>query len=89
MLELTGSVSEAMTCAEASTLPDAVCNTMMVTFAVAALAREPRLQATPVPVIPHEPTVGVADAITPVVGNCAVSATLVAVDGPLFLTVAV
>ena len=88
-MEATGSVSDALTCAEASTLPDAVCSTTMVTFAVAALASEPRLQATPVPVMPHVPAVDVAEEITPVEGNWAVSATLVAVEGPLFTTVAV
>jgi hypothetical protein len=82
----TGSVSLAATLAVFVTVPAAVGVTTIVTVALAALARVPRLQLTAAVQVPW---LGVAETNVTPVGTASVKVTPVAGDGPLLVTVRV
>lgn len=87
LLDVSGSVWLAVTVALFVNAPDAVGVTTMVTITAPPLLILPRVQFTgPLPL--HEPWV-VADEtkVIPVAGKVSTTVTLVAVAGPLFVTV--
>src|SRR6266850_508174 len=81
-----GSVSLATTLVVFVTVPVAAGLTTMVTVALAALARVPRLQLT---VVVQVPWLGVAETNVTPAGTASVRVTPVAGDGPLLVTVSV
>jgi hypothetical protein len=86
LLAVLGSGSVAVTDAVLVMLPAATGLMMMVTVAVAALARVPRLQLTAAVQVPW---LGVAETNVTPVGTASVKVTPVAGDGPLLVTIRV
>jgi len=82
----TGSVSLAAMLAVFVTVPAAVGMTTIVTVALAAFAKVPRLQLTAAVQVPW---LGVAETNVTPVGTASVKVTPVAGDGPLLVTVSV
>ena len=88
LFDVVGSFSDPLTSTFMVAVPALICWTTKVTVALPPLLRPPRSQLS-APEVEQVPTEGVAETSKPVVGNCAVSATLVEGDGPLSVTVAV
>jgi len=81
------SVEELLTRALSVAVPAVVCRITTVIVTVDPLATAPRLQ--PLVEVAQAPDVVVAEARIPVEGTWIASATSLAVDGPLFVTVSV
>ena len=67
-------------------VPVIVGTTAMVTVATEVSASEPRLQETTPPILVHVPWLADAEVNVRLAGSASVTVTLVAVDGPLFVT---